>query len=1194
MTNSTDAAGSGPDGKPQAASSAPGPNATGTTLNALFGSYEGDLPFVRFEQLVETSDPDYIASNFGSLRVLPANKDGVFFLFATQAESTREAWRDCGLTPSVAMWRDGVSAFCWAFETPVAQDTEKLPDLMEFFGMETLGGAIALPGTDGWELVHADPNTFYSPVELCRFYLEEIPSAQEPEAGTFQTYNDARIITPYNESDYEGRQITVSIGPNQYAKNWKPQKLPLAGLIHQFTKHQIGKKDGLAVVLADMVPGQRTKKTIKTCTAIGLDIDTGTPSAVVDKAIAKLGCLAIRATTHSHGKRSSEISKDEILKFHPGADEITSEMIREFLREKKHWDRSIIDSVEFVEEDHTEKGIVCRISHVEMDKHRVIVPLLHPYVIADQGRTQLEAVAKWGKVPAALATKLQVPFDRSCTDPSRLYYLPRHDKGRPFEISLFGGPLFDLASLALDNEFDAIASEFEKAAKGGSKSVTPEGRALGRWWKKYAHGFQIMDVIDQYAPEKKRSKASSGYNIECPFDEDHSNASDRSDQACFAVNAAEGGNEFFLVSCRHAGCQDKTANDMLGKMLKDEWFEATAIEDPNFNIAVIEEDGPPETEPKNPADTFEAVQTEIAGLTKPFSSTAFERLRGLIEGWSDEWQKGTLQKLIAAKAGIETKTVRKTTKKKSTKKTAKVDENATLFFDFVDKPDDVLIRDAFFAHIPTWNGTNDAIPSRQEMPLLTCLLDTPYELRISDGVARFAQLDPVSFRAMCTDMMVLRKLDDGNPGPNEFIPRDLTDVMYNRLWKVAPKTPELIRTPIISADAKILSDQDWYRANNADGEMQTNLFLYPGKLLVPKVSDKPTTDEVREALALIDELIGDFKFCDLIGGGDNGKRASYANALAMLLTPFMRWYFKGWSPLFLIEKPDRGAGASTLAALIQIIFNGFIDSDTTYSDNESEMQKILVTEILKQKMFLWFENIESFSSRILIQALTSEKVGGRILGVSNSIERDNRFIYIATGIKPGLNSEMARRVCCIRLDPKEEDVQKIVYAKDDIKAWALLNRGKLIWALLTLATNWIAKGAKPWKGDPEKALPLKSFENWSHVIGGILSESGVVGFLENPRAASAGSKDHEVKIFAGELFEWMGFHEKTFTEVFEQCVKVESVTGWDKAEKQRNVRTLLNSIHTRTLTLGKFKVQLHDGVDAQGRETFQFRNLDEQ
>ena len=420
--------------------------------------------------------------------------------------------------------------------------------------------------------------------------------------------------------------------------------------------------------------------------------------------------------------------------------------------------------------------------------------------------------------------------------------------------------------------------------------------------------------------------------------------------------------------------------------------------------------------------------------------------------------------------------------------------------------------------------------------------------------------------------------------------------MYNRLWKSAPKTPELIRTPVISADAKILSKQAWYRANNADGEMQTNLFLYPGKLLVPKVSDMPTAEEVQKALDLIEELIGDFKFCDLVGGGDNGRRASYANALAMLLTPFMRWYFKGLSPLFLIEKPDRGAGASTLAALLQIIFNGFIDSDTTYSDNESEMQKTLVTDVLNQKMFLWFENIEGFYSRILIQALTSEKVGGRILGVSDSIQRDNRFIWIATGIKPGINSEMARRVCCMRLDPKEEDVQKIVYAKENIKEWALLNRGKLIWALLTLATNWIAKGAKPWKGDPEKALPLKSFENWSHVIGGILSESGVTGFLENPRAASAGSKDHGLRVLAKELFDWMGFNSKNFSEVFKQSVlaEYEGVTGRDNAEKQRNLRHLLSKIDYLTLTFGEHKVQLHSEEDAEGVQKHQFIDLDEQ
>ena len=358
------------------------------------------------------------------------------------------------------------------------------------------------------------------------------------------------------------------------------------------TSKSTSKFAGPSVVFADMAPGQRLKLSVKSICAIGLDIDTGTPVEVVDAALKKLGCVAVRYSTHSNDKTTSEFRKDKVLKKFPEADEITSEMMQEFCTTVENWDDSIVDTAEFLEEDHTERGIVIRILHAPMPKHRVFVPIKNLFEVAKEGRTQPEAMAKWAKIPAALAEKLGVPFDRSCTDPSRLYYLPRHAKGKPFNVSLFGGPLFDWRTLGLEGEFDKMLAEMSKT---GGKSKTDEGKKLGRWSMKTAHGFQIMDAIEANCPDKMRGKGTMGYNIECPFDEDHHNPGDTSDAACYAVNAAEGGNELFIVSCRHETCREYTNLDMLGKMLKDNWFEESVINDPDLNIAEPEQGAPNST-----------------------------------------------------------------------------------------------------------------------------------------------------------------------------------------------------------------------------------------------------------------------------------------------------------------------------------------------------------------------------------------------------------------------------------------------------------------------------------------------------------------------------------------------------------------------------------------------------------------------
>lgn len=435
---------------------------------------------------------------------------------------------------------------------------------------------IPVPGYKGWQLAHpvsAVRHSFdtvsdtYAAPEAGAVESEptagpqgaaEVASAEGSECPAGQadasdvehieptTYGDALVLTPYNEMDYS-KEMIVTVGGKRDSKQWKPTPMPVGAFIAQLCRHREGTKDGLSFVLGDMVPGQRLKTSVKALYGVGLDIDTGTPTVTVDAALKKLGCLAVRYSTHSSGKQKSEFKKDKVVKFAQDR-EIDGELMRAFLLTVEQWDRSIVDNVEYLGTDHTPQGIVCQISHPPMPKHRIVIPFAVPFVIENEASTQAEAMKKWAKVPEALANLLGVPFDTSCTDPSRLFYFPRHTKGKPFSISLFGGDYFNWNSLELDNPLDKLAAV---VTKGKSKSVTDKGKELGRWSLKRAHGFQIADVIDANAPDRIRHNTGRGYEIECPFDEDHSNAGDQEDRACLVVNAGEGPSEFFTISCRH-------------------------------------------------------------------------------------------------------------------------------------------------------------------------------------------------------------------------------------------------------------------------------------------------------------------------------------------------------------------------------------------------------------------------------------------------------------------------------------------------------------------------------------------------------------------------------------------------------------------------------------------------------------------
>ena len=98
---------------------------------------------------------------------------------------------------------------------------------------------------------------------------------------------------------------------------------------------------------------------------------------------------------------------------------------------------------------------------------------------------------------------------------------------------------------------------------------------------------------------------------------------------------------------------------------------------------------------------------------------------------------------------------------------------------------------------------------------------------------------------------------------------------------------------------------------------------------------------------------------------------------------------------------------------------------------------------------------------------------------------------------------MTRRTVRIRLDSgREHPEEREGFRYPDLRAWARAHRGELIWAALTLARAWETQG-RP--AGPQK--PLGSFEQWTHVIGGILHVAGIEGLLENAAELRAESQD---------------------------------------------------------------------------------------
>ncbi len=411
-------------------------------------------------------------------------------------------------------------------------------------------------------------------------------------------YHDARIIAPYSPDEPHYLTPTkITLGANAKADEWKPaESLPHVRALFDMLAHhpEARAKDGLAFVCGELIPGPRLKTAVTAMYALGFDWDDGDDPKAIDAAFLNLGCAFLRYTSFSNGKTRSDFGRDAVCKFLKcSKSEIDSAAMQRYVREKERWTAEIAATVELIEVKQVSGGFKCFISHAPLHKNRVILPLAAPFVINDYEGLQ-EATKAWNALYFGVAESIGLleHLDRTGADLNRLFYFPRHPKGGAHDTVIAGGPLLDLSALDFSNPW-AEESEAIGGANKTSKSKTQEGRDLGKWWITYGHRLQIADLL-RNETDKVRSPASAGVTIECPFDEEHSNAGDASDTGCFAVDAGDGRDSAF-VRCQHNSCREYKTPDYIGKMLKDEWFTRDTLESDSYNALADGDDATPDS-----------------------------------------------------------------------------------------------------------------------------------------------------------------------------------------------------------------------------------------------------------------------------------------------------------------------------------------------------------------------------------------------------------------------------------------------------------------------------------------------------------------------------------------------------------------------------------------------------------------------
>ena len=161
----------------------------------------------------------------------------------------------------------------------------------------------------------------------------------------------------------------------------------------------------------------------------------------------------------------------------------------------------------------------------------------------------------------------------------------------------------------------------------------------------------------------------------------------------------------------------------------------------------------------------------------------------------------------------------------------------------------------------------------------------------------------------------------------------------------------LARAPPVRGRA-VLPPRRHARARPPATMPATGLYYVPQPgLIVPPISQhRPRTTERQAAVTLLqDELLGDFRFHD--------AEADVTHAIAAMVTPFVRPFYRGHTPLFAISKPMERAGAGLLTDVLLYPHLGRHLPRTSLSERSEEVKKTLFAFAREGTDALLFDNV---------------------------------------------------------------------------------------------------------------------------------------------------------------------------------------------------------------------------------------------
>lgn len=581
----------------------------------------GSAPILVSEDGTETGFRADLDIAMGTCAVL-ATEEGSALGLAIKSDFHRaRADLDIFGEPSIAIKAaDDRVALIYLYENPISKDS--LNELNELIltktGHDALDQIVPIPGLAGADFA-TDRDADALSTRLQRFesrgLLDRLRDYEPPATNLEEAADE---VLKDGDLEYIGGQLPQTVldlplklgfGSSREQKRWPAKAMVFANLLTGLSVHKEGKKNGPAFLQGSAIQNERKASAMEALYVVGLDVDSGVQlDWAINRIQNELKLTAIFYTTHSHLTTETVVLQSSYAQFtrkRSLSDEVAVDAMRRYMVEEKSWERWVADTIQISEEPvHGPDGIGYALTHAPIPKFRIIFPLSEPYVIAKQRMSQADAINLWKSRLLGLAQHIGLPIDKSCLDPSRLFYLPRHDKSRAYRIVVTSGSALVFATLpaAQSRLSERPAANLFSRAAGDlgahtGNSLVVNGTNLKFWAKQVAGTFDAPRLIREVCGDKIRSEnGSDKIEIVCPFDMSHSNAGDQNDTACYVKSAhADYSESGFAWGCQHNSCKTHDRLDFVCEAIKQGWFTVEDIVDKKYRIFTVDDHEPEST-----------------------------------------------------------------------------------------------------------------------------------------------------------------------------------------------------------------------------------------------------------------------------------------------------------------------------------------------------------------------------------------------------------------------------------------------------------------------------------------------------------------------------------------------------------------------------------------------------------------------